>query len=302
MPLRAHFAKKKDLLRLEDLSRLCDLFIDRGIRKIRITGGEPLMRRNLIMLIRKLGRRLGSGGLDALLLTTNGSRLEQNAADLADAGISRINVSLDSLKPDIFANITRGADLDRVLRSIAAASDLGLKIKINMVILRGINDCEVDDMIHWCGDKGYDLSLIETMPMGDSGEDRRHFYRPLVSLKEELAKRWTLLDTPWRSGGPSRYVHVQQTGQLLGFITPLSANFCDSCNRIRLTCTGRVYSCLGHDDHVDFRPLLLEDAPDSKIHALIDQTVHAKPKRHDFCISNSTVQSKSQRTMNMTGG
>ncbi|MCG8504714.1 MAG: GTP 3',8-cyclase MoaA, partial [Sphingomonadales bacterium] len=239
------FLPKAELLTLEELDRLCSAFIRRGVKKLRITGGEPLVRKNVIALFRSLGRHLGAGALEELTLTTNGSQLERFAGELFDCGVRRVNVSLDTLDPEKFRQITRWGRFDQVIRGIDAARDAGLKVKINTVALKGINENELDSLIEWCGARGMDLTLIETMPMGDIDGDRTDHYLPLSRVRPLLGARWTLEETAYRSGGPARYVTVAETGQRLGFITPLTHNFCESCNRVRLTCTGTLYMCLG---------------------------------------------------------
>ena len=248
------FLPKAEVLTLEELDRLCSAFIRLGVRKLRLTGGEPLVRRNVMRLFRALGRHLGAGALEELTLTTNGSQLARYAGELARCGVRRVNVSLDTLDPAKFAAITRWGRLDEVLDGIAAAKAAGLEVKINTVALKGVNEDEFDDLVAWCGDQGFDLVLIEAMPMGEiGGEDRLEQYLPLSLVRARLQRRWTLEETDYRTGGPARYVTVRETGRRLGFITPLTHNFCESCNRVRLTCTGTLYMCLGQEDAADLR-------------------------------------------------
>ncbi len=292
------FLPRGELLTLEELERVAAAFIARGVRKLRITGGEPLVRRDVMTLIRNLGRRLDDG-LEELTLTTNGTQLARFAPALAEAGVRRINVSLDSLHPDRFREITRRGDLDLVLQGIHAARAAGLAIKINMVALRGVNDDEFDRMIAWCGDHGFDLTLIETMPMGDTGIDRNDQYLPLSLVRSELAARWTLTPSTHRTGGPARYVTVAETGRRLGFITPLSHNFCESCNRVRLTCTGTLYMCLGQNDAADLRAVLRSGGD---LDAALDAAIARKPEGHDFVINRRRTAPAVARHMSVTGG
>ena len=247
------FLPKAEVLSLEEIDRLCGAFIDLGVRKIRLTGGEPLVRKNVMSLVRNLGRHLESGALDELTLTSNGSQLARFADELVDCGVRRINVSLDTLDPDKFQAITRWGKIDKVMAGLDAAQRAGLQIKINAVALKGVNEDEFDRMIEWCGARGFDLTLIETMPLGEISEDRTDRYLPLSRVRERLARRWTLRDIDYKSGGPARYMRIEETGRMLGFITPLTHNFCESCNRVRLTCTGTLYMCLGQDDDADLR-------------------------------------------------
>ena len=259
------FLPKAEVLDLEALERLCGAFIRLGVRKLRLTGGEPLVRRDVGLLIGRLGRHLGSGALDELTLTTNGSQLARHAESLAAAGVRRVNVSLDSLDPARFAAITRRGRLDVVLDGIRAAGAAGIAVKLNVVALRGLNEDEFVSMVEWAHDRGHDITFIETMPMGDIDSDRTEHYLPLASVRAALARRFTLLDSAHRSGGPARFVTALETGGRIGFITPLTHNFCESCNRVRLTCTGRLYLCLGQDDSFDFRPLLRGGADDAAL-------------------------------------
>jgi cyclic pyranopterin phosphate synthase len=296
------FLPKSEVLSLEELDRLCSAFIRKGVRKLRLTGGEPLVRGGIIDLIRNLSRHLNTGALDELTLTTNGSQLAKHAETLAECGIRRINVSLDTLDPEKFRNITRWGNFDKVIAGIDAALAAGLKIKINTVAVNGFNDSEFDDLIAWCGAKGTDLTLIETMPLGDIGGVRADQYLPLSEVRERLAKNWTLIDSDYRSGGPARYVTVKQTGQRLGFITPMTHNFCESCNRVRLTCTGRLYMCLGQDDQADLRAPLRASESDDLLEAAIDEAIGRKPKGHDFVIDRDAPQPALARHMSVTGG
>jgi len=290
------FLPKAELLSLEEMERLCAAFIRLGVRKIRLTGGEPLVRRDVMRLVEALGQRLGAG-LDELTLTTNGSQLAQHAAGLAAAGVRRINVSLDTLDEQKFAAITRGGMLTQVLAGIDAAVAAGLAVKINMVALRGINEDEIDAMLVWCGERRFDLCLIETMPMGEV-EYRAETHLPLPEIRARLAQGWTLLPSSHATGGPARYVQVGETGQRLGFITPLSHNFCEACNRVRVTCTGRLYMCLGQEDAVDLRAPLRASANDAALEAAIAAAIARKPKGHDFVITRAA----SGRHMSVTGG
>ncbi|MBW3098013.1 GTP 3',8-cyclase MoaA [Pseudohoeflea coraliihabitans] len=296
------FLPKKDLLTLEELDRVCSAFIAKGVRKLRLTGGEPLVRKNIMQLIRQLGRHLDSGALDELTLTTNGSQLARFAPELFECGVRRINVSLDTLDPEKFRTITRWGDLDRVLGGIAAARDAGLQVKINAVALKDFNEHEITSMLEWAHGEGMDLTLIETMPMGEIEEDRTDRYLPLSKVRADLSERFTLTDIPYKTGGPARYVQVAETGGRLGFITPLTHNFCESCNRVRLTCTGRLYMCLGQDDEADLRaPLRASDAP-GPLSDAIDEAIGRKPKGHDFIIERGRSQPAVKRHMSVTGG
>jgi cyclic pyranopterin phosphate synthase len=297
------FLPKAELLTLEELDRVCSAFVRRGVRKLRLTGGEPLVRRDVMTLIRALGRHLRSGDLDELTLTTNGSQLAKYAEGLAEAGVRRINVSLDTLDPDKFLAITRWGKFDRVLAGIAAAKAAGIAVKINAVALKGVNDDEFDTLIRWCGENGHDLTFIEVMPMGDiGGEDRLDQYLPLSLVRADLERRWTLTDIDYRTGGPARYVRVGETGGRLGFITPLTHNFCESCNRVRLTCTGTLYMCLGQEDAADLRTPLRADPTDASIDAAIAEAIRRKPKGHDFIIDRRHNAPAVPRHMSVTGG
>ena len=297
------FLPKRDLLTLEELDRLCSLFISQGVTKLRLTGGEPLVRRGIITFIESMSRHLASGALSELTLTTNGSQLRKYAADLARCGIKRINVSLDTLNADKFTKITRWGRLAQVLDGIEAAQAAGIRIKINMVALKGANDDELFQMVDWCAERGMDLTFIEVMPMGDiDNGDRLGQYWSLNDLRGKLAERFTLTDLAENSGGPARYVRVQQTGQKLGFITPLSHNFCESCNRVRLTCTGQLYQCLGQEGMVDLRAGLRDGSDDQTVITALHHAITLKPKGHDFDYSRDDVKGRMSRHMSHTGG
>jgi cyclic pyranopterin phosphate synthase len=297
------FLPKSDLLTLEELSRLCGVFIDKGVKKIRITGGEPLMRKNIMSFIERMGGRLGEGGLDELTLTTNASQLTRFAKPLYEAGIRRLNVSIDTLDPVKFEAITRWGKLTPVLQGVDAALQQGLKIKINTVALRGINEDEIETMIHWAHTRGMDLTLIETMPLGDVGQDRTEHYLPLSLVRTKLSQRLKLTESDYRTPGPARYFNVKETGGRLGFITPLTHNFCESCNRVRLTCTGTLYMCLGQEDKVELREILRHSQTDSvQLDAAIEDAVARKPKGHDFVIDRKGRSPAVPRHMSMTGG
>ncbi len=296
------FLPKPEVLTLEEIDRLCTVFVGRGVRKLRITGGEPLVRRDIMVLFRGLGRHLRTGALDELTLTTNGSQLGRYAEELAAAGVRRVNVSLDSLHSEKFASITRRGRLDGVLRGLDAAKRAGLHVKINTVALKGVNEDEFDDLIRWCGAIGFDLCLIETMPLGDIDGDRTDHYLPLSTVRRDLERRWTLIDSSYRTGGPARYVKVTETGRQLGFITPLTHNFCESCNRVRVTCTGRLYMCLGQEDAADLRTPLRASSSDIPLTAAIEEAISRKPKGHDFIIDRAHQKPAVPRHMSVTGG
>jgi cyclic pyranopterin phosphate synthase len=296
------FLPKKDLLTLEELDRLCSAFVDLGVRKIRLTGGEPLVRRNIMSLVQNLGRHLRSGALAELTVTTNGSQLERFAAELYGSGVRRVNVSLDTLDPGRFQAITRWGKYDRVMAGIAAAKAAGLQVKINMVALKGVNEGEFDRMIAWCGAERFDLTLIETMPLGDIDGDRTDQYLPLSLVRARLEQRWQLTDLPDRTGGPARYVRIEETGGRLGFITPLTHNFCESCNRVRVTCTGRMYMCLGQEDEADLCAPLRASEGDELLRAAILEGIARKPKGHDFVIDRRHKRPAVKRHMSVTGG
>jgi GTP 3',8-cyclase len=296
------FLPKKDLLSLEELDRVCSAFVAKGVRKLRITGGEPLVRKNIMWLFRALARHLQAGSLDELTLTTNGSQLPKFAQELKDIGVRRINISVDTLKADRFKAITRWGDLAQVLAGVDAAAKAGLAIKLNAVALKGINEDEIEDLIEYAHGRGFDLTLIETMPMGEIDADRTDQYLPLSIVRARLMDRWTLEDIPHRTGGPARYVRIKETGGRLGFITPMTHNFCESCNRVRLTCTGTLYMCLGQDDAADLRAPLRASADDQPLVRAIDEAISRKPKGHDFIIDRRTKQPAVARHMSVTGG
>ncbi|WP_411035871.1 GTP 3',8-cyclase MoaA [Shinella sp. BYT-45] len=295
------FLPKKDLLTLEELNRLCSAFIAKGVRKLRLTGGEPLVRKNIMHLVRELGRHVHEGRLDELTLTTNGSQLARHAAELADCGVRRINVSLDTLDAQKFRTITRWGDLSKVMDGIDAAQAAGLKIKINAVALKDFNDREIPELMRWAHGRGMDLTLIETMPMGEIEEDRTDRYMPLSEMRARLEDEFTLTDNAYRTGGPARYVTVAETGGRLGFITPMTHNFCESCNRVRLTCTGTLYMCLGQNDAADLRLPLRASEDDALLSQAIDEAIGRKPKGHDFVIDRRNRPAVA-RHMSVTGG
>jgi cyclic pyranopterin phosphate synthase len=296
------FLPKKDVLSLEELDRLCSAFVARGVRKLRLTGGEPLVRKNIIGLIRSLSRHLDRGDLDELTLTTNGSQLARFADELADCGIRRINVSVDTLDADRFRAITRWGELDKVLAGIAAAQAAGIQVKINAVALKGVNEHAFDEMIRWSHGAGMDLTLIETMPLGEVGADRTDQYLPLSHVRRDLETRWTLRDIPYKTGGPARYVEIAETGGRLGFITPLTHNFCEGCNRVRVTCTGTLYMCLGQEDAADLRAPLRASGGNELLHQAIDEAISRKPRGHDFVIDREHRRPAVARHMSVTGG
>jgi GTP 3',8-cyclase len=296
------FLPKADLLSLEELDRLCSVFIAKGVTKLRLTGGEPLVRRGIMMLVSSLSRHLDSGALNELTLTTNGSQLTKFAADLKACGVERINVSLDTLDPDKFRAITRWGELDKVLAGIDAAQAAGLRVKINAVALKGVNDDEIADLLAWAHGRGADLTVIEVMPLGDIGEERLAQYLPLSMVRARLEDRYTLVDDQYRTGGPARYVRVKETGGLLGFITPMTHNFCESCNRVRLTCTGTLYMCLGQEDAADLRAPLRASESNEPVYAAIDDAIARKPRGHDFIIDRRHRRPALARHMSMTGG
>ena len=296
------FLPKADLLSLEELETVCRRFMAVGTRKIRLTGGEPLVRRNIMHLIDNLGAEVGRGNLDEITVTTNGSQLHKMADDLYRAGMRRVNISIDTLDPDKFKQITRWGDLNKVMDGIDAARSAGLAIKLNAVALKGFNDDELGDMVAWCGEMGVDMTIIEVMPMGDIGsENRVDQYLPVSLVRANLAKRFTLTDLDYRSGGPARYVEVKETGRKLGFITPLSHNFCESCNRVRLTCTGMLYMCLGQDDSADLSAALRQHGVEG-LDAAIVEAIGRKPKGHDFIIDRRHSAPAVSRHMSVTGG
>ena len=295
------FLPKKDLLTLEELERLCSVFIEKGVRKLRLTGGEPLVRRGIMQLIRQLGEKVKSGALDELTLTTNGSQLTKYATELFECGVRRINVSLDTLDADKFAAITRWGRLNQVMDGLEAAKAAGLAIKINAVALKGVNEHEIEDMMVWAHGQGYDFTLIETMPLGEIDEDRTDQYLPLSTVRSRLEETFSLKDIPYKTGGPARYVEVRETGGRLGFITPMTHNFCESCNRVRLTCTGTLFMCLGQEDAADLRAPLRASEGNQLISDAIDEAILRKPKGHDFIIGRDAKPSVT-RHMSTTGG
>ena len=296
------FLPKVEILSLEELDRLCSAFIARGVRKLRLTGGEPLVRRGIMTVVNSLSRHLRTGDLDELTLTTNGSQLEKFAQDLRAAGIRRINVSLDTLDADKFRAITRWGSLEKVLAGIEAARSAGLKIKINAVALKGVNEDEFPQLLEWAHGSGMDLTLIEVMPLGEIGEGRLDQYLPLSLVRARLAERYRLDDIDYRTGGPARYVRVTETGGRLGFITPLTHNFCESCNRVRVTCTGTLYMCLGQEDAADLRKPLRTSEANDLLFAAIDEAIGRKPKGHDFVIDRRHQRPAVARHMSVTGG
>ena len=297
------FLPKKELLTLEELDRMCSTFVRMGVEKLRITGGEPLVRRDILQFFRSMSRHLDSGALKELTLTTNGSQLERFATDLADAGVRRINVSLDTLDETKFADITRWGRLPQVLRGIDAAQAAGLRVKINVVALKGFNEDELFPIVEWCNARDMDLTFIEVMPMGDIGnEDRLDQYWALDDLRATLGRDYKLKDLAERTGGPARYVQLEETGQKIGFITPLTHNFCESCNRVRLTCTGELYMCLGQEDMADLRAPLRASETDAPLEDAIRAAIDRKPKGHDFDYSRQSVDGQMTRHMSHTGG
>ena len=295
------FLPKAQVLTLEELDRIATAFIGRGVKKVRLTGGEPLVRKGLMTLVESLSRHLKTGALSELTLTTNGTRLAQFAPQLADHGIERINVSLDTLRPDLFKRLTRGGDLAQVLAGIEAARHAGLKVKINAVALAHDNAAEIPELIRWAHGDGMDMTLIETMPMGEIDEDRTDQFLSLKTVRSELESYWTLTDLPLNTGGPARYVRIEETGGRLGLITPMTHNFCEGCNRVRLTCTGTLHSCLGQNDAADLRAVLRAGGSDEDLMAAISSAIDAKPKGHDFHIDRGLAPSVA-RHMSTTGG
>jgi cyclic pyranopterin phosphate synthase len=302
MAEQPEFLPKAKLLTLEEIERVCAAFLRKGVERIRLTGGEPLMRRNAMYLIERLGARLGPGGIKELTLTTNGSRLAEFAKPLAAAGIRRLNVSLDTRDPARFRAVTRWGDVAKVLAGIDAALEAGLKLKINTVALKGINEDEFADLIEWAHGRGMDMTLIETMPMGGAEADRVEQYLPLSLVRARLMRQFTLTETDYRTGGPARYVRVVETGGRLGFITPLTHNFCENCNRVRLTCTGTLYMCLGQDEAADLRAPVRASERDDLLEAAIDEAIARKPKGHDFVIDRRHTAPALRRAMFVTGG
>jgi cyclic pyranopterin phosphate synthase len=297
------FLPKAELLTLEELERLAGAFARMGVKKIRLTGGEPLVRRGIIGLVEVLGAQVAAGALDEVTMTTNGTQLATHARALRAAGMRRINVSLDSLDRETFRRITRSGDLDRVLDGIAAADAAGLAIKINAVAMKGMNEDQLDGLLAWCGERGYDLTLIENMPMGTAEGGRSSQFLPLDVVRERLARKWTLEPTGYRTGGPARYLRVAETGTRLGLITPLTHNFCEGCNRVRVTCTGTLYMCLGQDDAADLRAPLRASEGDALLESAIAEAIARKPKGHDFVIDRTLDQApRMTRHMHTTGG
>jgi cyclic pyranopterin phosphate synthase len=296
------FLPKADLLTLEELDRLCSAFVAKGVRKLRLTGGEPLVRRGIMTLFSSLSRHLKTGALDELTLTTNGSQLGKYTAELKSHGVERINVSLDTLDPDKFRAITRWGDLKQVLAGIDAAQAVGLKVKINAVALKGVNEDELPDLVAWAHGRGMDITIIEVMPLGDIGEDRLGQYLPLSIVRSRLAARFAMEDIDHQTGGPARYVRVQETGGRLGFITPMTHNFCESCNRVRITCTGTLYMCLGQEDAADLRSPLRSSESNEPLYTAIDEAITRKPKGHDFIIDRRHQRPALSRHMSVTGG
>ena len=295
------FLPKKDVLSLEELDRLCNTFIDLGVKKLRITGGEPLVRKNIMQLFSNLGKKLGQG-LEELTLTTNGSQLDRYAKDLFENGVRRINVSLDSLEKNKFKKITRIGDLDKVINGIMVAKKAGLKIKINAVALKGINDNEILNLVNWCGENKFSLTFIEVMPMGEIGEKRIDQYMPLTEVRSLIKTRYSITDDPLKTGGPAKYVHCHETNQKIGFITPLTHNFCETCNRVRITCTGKMYMCLGQEDKEDLKKPLRESENNDLLKKAIYKAILRKPKGHDFVIERKKDEKFVPRHMNVTGG
>ena len=296
------FLPRKDLLSLEELDRLCSVFVEKGVKRIRLTGGEPLVRRGVMGFIETFSRHLKTGALEELTLTTNGTQLAKYADQLAGFGVKRLNVSLDTLDSDRFKQVTRWGDLSKVLTGIEAARKAGLQLKINMVAVKGFNEDEIVSMMNWCHDQGMDLTMIETMPLGDIGQDRNDQFISVSDISKMLQQDYTLTDIPYKTGGPARYVKVEETGGRLGFITPMTHNFCEGCNRVRLTCTGTLFMCLGQDDAADLRaPLRLSESNDG-VSAAIDEAISRKPKGHDFIIDRDHTGPAVKRHMSMTGG
>jgi cyclic pyranopterin phosphate synthase len=296
------FLPKRDLLSLEELDRICTVFVGHGVRKLRITGGEPLVRRDIMTLFRSLSRHLESGALDELTVTTNGSQLARLARELASCGVKRINVSIDTLDPDKFRSITRWGDLSKVLQGLDAAQAAGLKIKINTVALKGVNEDELESLIAWAHGRGMDMTLIEVMPLGEIDGQRIDQFLPLSEVRRRIEERYTLHDLPERTGGPARYVKVEETGGKLGFITPLTHNFCESCNRVRLTCTGQLFMCLGQEDSADLRAPVRASGDNGLLTQAIADAIARKPQGHDFIIDRQHSRPAVSRHMSMTGG
>jgi cyclic pyranopterin phosphate synthase len=296
------FLPKADLLTLEELDRLCSAFVAKGVRKLRLTGGEPLVRRGIMTLFSSLSRHLESGSLDELTLTTNGSQLAKYATELKRYGVERVNVSLDTLDADKFRAVTRWGDLDKVLAGIDAAQAAGLKVKINAVALKGVNEDELGELVRWAHGRGMEITIIEVMPLGDVGEQRLDQYLPLSLVRARFTEQFTMDEIDYRTGGPARYVRVKETGGTLGFITPLTHNFCESCNRVRITCTGTLYMCLGQEDAADLRAPLRSSESNDALYAAIDEAISRKPKGHDFVIDRRHKRPALARHMSVTGG
>ena len=300
MPERMNFLPRKEVLSLEELHRLALAFIDRGITKIRLTGGEPLVRRDVIELVQALGRRLGDG-LEELTLTTNGTQLAEHTDALAAAGVRRVNVSLDTMDAELFQRLSRRDRLAQVLEGIAAAREAGLKVKLNAVALKGLNEEEIPSLVEWAHGQGHEMTLIEVMPLGEVEGDRADHYLPLTAVRDALEARWTLVESGHRSGGPARYVDIAETGGRLGFITPLTNNFCAGCNRIRVTATGQLFACLGGAEQVDLRAALRSAEPEARLDEALDEAMRIKPERHHFRIERGAAPAQ-PRTMSVTGG
>ena len=296
------FLPRKDLLSLEELATLCESFIKRGIKKIRITGGEPLVRRDLMSFMHKLSKHRISGKLDEITLTTNGTLLSRYAKELKLCGVERINISLDTLDPIVFTKLTRRNALDAVLKGIDTALEAGIKVKINTVALKGVNDREIPSLIEWAHSKSMDITLIEVMPLGDIDEDRVDQYIPLNAIRDNLEQRFTLNNVPLRTGGPARYAKIKETGGILGMITPLTNNFCAGCNRVRVTCTGQIYTCLGHGHKLDLRAAIRGDNSDAELERLLGVAMREKPEKHFFDISERGAKPTVARHMSVTGG
>lgn len=297
-----HFLPKKEILSLEELDRVCTAFVEQGVKRLRLTGGEPLVRKGIMTLISSLSRHLDNGALDELTLTTNGSQLKRMASDLAANGVKRINISLDTLNENRFKVITRWGRYSQVMEGIEAALAAGIKLKLNAVALKGVNDDEFDNMIRFAHERDMDLTFIETMPMGEIDENRMDMYLPLSDLKQQLAQSWTLEPISYKTGGPASYMRVAETGGRVGFITPMTHNFCESCNRVRLTCTGTLYMCLGKEDAADLRAPLRASESNELLHQTIRQAIDRKPKGHDFVIDRDTNRPSIGRHMSVTGG
>lgn len=302
MPERMKFLPRQDVLTFEELERLTRIFINRGVRKLRLTGGEPLVRKDIGSLIDRLGAFLQNGSLDELTLTTNGIALAKHAAQLSRSGVKRINVSLDTLDPDIFAQLTRREKLGDVLAGIEAAKKEGIHIKLNTVALKGANATQIPSIIEWAHENDMDISLIEVMPMGEIDGDRIDQYLPLTDVRDTIEKKWTLTPDIHRTGGPSRYFQIKETNGRIGFISPLTNNFCDGCNRVRLTCTGKLYLCLGQGDHTDFREIMRQGGTDNDLDDALLEAITRKPKAHNFEIKNANSKPAVDRTMSLTGG